>query len=84
MSRLRITPLNIASGVMLTWIVIQLWEGSLVWWYQGVLMIALFLILLIADQYFRVTIRKMSRIWIIEGLFLAIVVVSMWILGLWI
>ncbi len=82
MKQLRITPLNIASALLLTWL---LWQiiideagiGTIGWF------LLLLLVLVVADQFFRLMLRGLKRVWIAEGIFVVFVVLVTWILKLW-
>ena len=75
----RITPLNIAAGLFLTWTVLRLVtddSGSL-----GIGWFLLFLLLIaVADQFFRLLLSELKRIWIAETVFIALVAAVIWVL----
>ena len=82
MKKLRITPLNIASALLLTWLLWQVIDGKLggtaiVW------IFVLLLVLVVADQFFRLLLRSLQRVWIAEGIFVVFVVLAIWILKAW-
>lgn len=82
MRRLRVTPLNIASALLLAgllWRVVddQIGWGTIGWFFL------LLLILVIADQFFRLMLRNLKRVWIAEAVFLVFVVLVIWVLKLW-
>lgn len=83
MKRLRITPLNIVSSALITWLVWQLLRSQITFFYQGLLLLFLFVILVVADQYFRISVRSLKRIWLIQGLFIIIVLVAIWMIAFW-
>ena len=74
----RITPLNIAAGLLLTWTVLRLVmdnDGS-----AGIGWFLLFLLLIVvADQFFRLLLGQLKRIWIVETIFIVIVAVVIWL-----
>ncbi|MGK6351821.1 hypothetical protein [Parapedobacter sp. DT-150] len=82
MRQLRITPLNIAAALLVTWL---LWQviadkigvGTIGWF------LLLLLVLVAADQFFRLLLRKLKRIWMAEGVFLVLVVVLVWVIRVW-
>ena len=81
MKRLRVTPLNIASALVLAGL---LWQiignaagmGTIGWFFL------LLLVMVIADQFFRLMLRNLKRVWIAEGIFLVFVVLAVWLLKL--
>ncbi|MGV3764267.1 hypothetical protein [Parapedobacter sp.] len=82
MKRLRITPLNIASALVLAGLLWQVMDNAI-----GVVTIGWFLLLLlimvVADQFFRLMLRSLKRVWIAEGAFLVFVALVVWLLRLW-
>lgn len=82
MRQLRITPLNIAAALLVTWL---LWQviadeigvGAIGWF------LLLLLVLVAADQFFRLLLRKLKRVWMAEGVFLVLVVVLIWVIRVW-
>ena len=82
MRKLRITPLNIASALLLTWLLWQVVGGELsgttITW-----IFVLLLVLVVADQFFRLLLRSLKRVWIAEGIFVVFVVLAIWILKVW-
>jgi hypothetical protein len=82
MKRLRITPLNIASAVLVTWLLSRFMQDSAEWSTAGWFLLLL-LMLVAADQIFRLTLRNLKRVWMAESIFLVFVVISIWILKVW-
>ena len=82
MKRLRITPLNIASALVLAGLLWQIMgnaiEMGMIGWF-----LLLLLVMVIADQVFRLLLRNLKRIWIAEGIFLVFAVLGVWLLKLW-
>jgi len=82
MKQLRITPLNIASALLMTWLLWRIFAdnigiGTFGWFFL------LLLVLVAADQFFRLLLRSLKRVWIAEGIFVVFVAVVIWILKLW-
>lgn len=82
MRQLRITPLNIASALLMTWLLWQfvtdkVGNGIIGWFFL------LLLIMVAADQFFRLMLRNLKRVWLAEGVFLVFVVLVVWMLKLW-
>ncbi len=82
MKRLRVTPLNIASALILAGLLWQIMDntigmGAIGWFFL------LLLVMVIADQFFRLMLRNLKRVWIAEGVFLVFVAVALWLLRLW-
>ncbi|GEM_PF-143569 len=82
MRRLRVTPLNIASALLLAGLLWQLMSdqigmGGIGWFFL------LLLVLVLSDQFFRLMLRNLKRVWIAEGVFLVFVVLAIWVLKLW-
>ncbi|WP_353181816.1 hypothetical protein [Parapedobacter lycopersici] len=77
MKPMRITPLNIAAALLMTGILWQLLMND-----KGIAGIGWFLLLLlvlvVADQFFRLMLRRLKRIWIAEAIFIAMVVLVIW------
>ncbi|SFB93527.1 hypothetical protein SAMN05421747_102201 [Parapedobacter composti] len=82
MKQLRITPLNIASALLVTWMLWQIMDEAI-----GMGIIGWFLLLLLvlvgADQFFRLMLGSLKRVWMAEGVFLLFVVLAIWILNVW-
>jgi len=79
----RITPLLIILALIFSLTLVGLIDGSVVFLYKGLIYLVLCLILWLSDQFFRYFIKSLKRLWIIETLFILIVVLFLWILGLW-
>ncbi len=82
MRALRITPLNIASAILaagLAWRALEdkISMGTIGWF------LLLLLVLVIADQFFRLMLRSLKRIWLAEGIFVLLVVLVIGVLRLW-
>ncbi|SEK31337.1 hypothetical protein [Parapedobacter koreensis] len=82
MRSLRITPLNIASALLMTWLLWQLVAGEIgmgtIGWF-----LLLLLILVAADQFFRLMLRSIKRVWMAESVFVVFVVLAIWIMNVW-
>ncbi|WP_257666164.1 hypothetical protein [Parapedobacter tibetensis] len=82
MKKVRITPLNIASALLLTWLLWQIIDDKI--GISGIGWFLLFLLILVAaDQFFRLMLRNLKRVWIAEGIFVVLVAVVIWILKIW-
>lgn len=82
MKRLRVTPLNIASALILAGVLWQIMDsaagaGTIGWFFL------LLLVIVIADQIFRLMLRNLKRVWIAEVVFLVFVALALWVLKLW-
>lgn len=75
MRSLRLTPLNILSGILLAAIVYLLSYADDTGWRQlgTIPLIGLLALSLISDLVFRFTLNNLKRIWIVECLFLIFV-----------
>lgn len=82
MKKLRITPLNIASALLMTWLLAQVITSAIAIGTIGWIFLLL-LVLVVADQFFRLLLRSLKRIWIAEGIFVVFVVLAIWILKAW-
>jgi len=80
MRKVKITPLVLAIAVLLSWLLWRVWFAELSW-STGLFVLLLFVILVAADQYFRLLYRQMQKLWLIEGVFLVLVFVIAWILN---
>src|SRR5690606_18265973 len=82
MKRLRVTPLNIASALVLAGLLWQVMDNAIgmgrIGWF-----LLLLLVMVVADQFFRFMLRSLKRIWVVEGIFLVFIVLVIWILKLW-
>ena len=82
MKRLRVTPLNIVSALVLAGLLWQVMDNAVgmgtIGWF-----LLLLLVLVAADQVFRLMLRNLKRVWIAEGLFVVFVGLVMWVLKLW-
>lgn len=82
MSKLRITPLNIASALILTWLLWQVLYSDL--GFGGIGWILLLLVAVVfADQFFRVTLKSLKRVWLAQGIFLLFVVLALLVIRVW-
>jgi len=82
MKRTRITPLNIASALLLTALLWQLFTAEQQ--FVGIGWFLLFLlVLMVADQFFRLLLRSMKRVWFAESGFIAVVALIIWIIRTW-
>lgn len=82
MKQLRVTPLNIASAGLLTWMLWKILNDDYKW---SVLiwMLLLLVFVIVGDQFFRVMLKSLKRIWIVEGIFVIFVVLTIWLLQVW-
>ena len=82
MRSLRLTPLNILSGILLAAIVYLLSYADHTGWRQlgTVPLIGLLVLSLISDLVFRFTLNNLKRIWIVECLFLIFVLLILFII----
>lgn len=80
MKKVKITPLVLAIALLLSWMLWQVWFAELSW-SQGLFVLLLFVILVAADQYFRLLYRQIQKLWLIEGVFLVLVFVVAWLLN---
>ncbi len=82
MRSLRLTPLNILSGILLAAIVYLLISADDTGWRQlgTVPLICLLVLSLISDFLFRFTLNNLKRIWIVECLFLIFVLLLLFII----
>lgn len=82
MKALRITPLNIASALLAAGLIWRMLDSKLslgtIGWF-----LLLLLVLVVADQFFRLMLRSLKRIWLVEGIFVLLVVVVIWVIRLW-
>lgn len=79
---MRITPINIILAGLLTWIVWQIIEGEVS--VAGTLwLLLLFVVLATADQIFRILLKSIRKIWLIEGTFILLVIAVLWIIRSW-
>jgi hypothetical protein len=72
MKSLRITPINLLTAALISWWIWDGMDGMLAGskvWVLGLLL----LFLVIADQYFRVFIKTIERVWLIQIVFLVLV-----------
>lgn len=82
MKQLRVTPLNIASALLLTWLLWQFITDKIAISTFGWFCLLL-LVLVGADQFFRLMLHSLKRVWVAEGVFLVFVVLTIWVLKLW-
>lgn len=79
---MRITPINIILAGLLTWIVWQIIEDKLS--IAGIFWFLLLVVLLVAaDQIFRILLKRIHKIWLIEGAFILLVIAVLWIIRSW-
>lgn len=79
---MRVTPLNIASALVLAGLLWQVMDNAIgmgrIGWF-----LLLLLVMVVADQFFRFMLGSLKRVWIAEGAFLIFVVLAVWLLRLW-
>lgn len=82
MRRIRFTPLNILSALLLTGTAyLWLFPDETGWRFLGSVSLILLLVLcLLSDIFFRFLLKDLKRIWIVEGLFLIFVLLTLYIL----
>lgn len=82
MRKMRITPLNITAALLMTgmlWLVIT--DGadfSTIGWF-----LLFLLVIVLADQFFRLLLRRLKQIWIAESIFVGIVGLVIWTIRVW-
>lgn len=79
MKNLRLTPLNIVCAFLSVWILWRAFVDRLVW-EKVALGILLIVILLVADQFFRLFFQKIRRVWLVEIGFTAFTVLLIWLI----
>jgi hypothetical protein len=79
MKSLKVTPLILVAALIMSWIALQLFEGQWVGSRIGLLMLLLVSVW-VADQVFRIFLKSMKQIWLIEGLFVLLVALIIWII----
>lgn len=77
---IRFTPLNLALAGLLVYMALELLEGSLGIW-KALGLLTLVLVLAITDQFFRVLLKKLSRVWLIEGVFVVLALIAIWLIA---
>lgn len=82
MSKLRITPLNILAAGLLTWMLWSVLEDNYTLGWVG-LVLLLLVAVVVADQFFRIMLKSLKRVWLIEGFFVILVVIVVWVIRLW-
>ncbi len=82
MSKLRITPLNIVSAALLTWMLWSVLDDNYTLAWVG-LMFLLLVAIIVADQFFRIMLKSLKRVWLIEGFFVILVVIVVWVIRVW-
>lgn len=79
MKSVRISLLNIVAAALLFWIGSSLIDKTItsktVLW-----TVVLIVLILIVDQFFRMMLGSLKRVWLVETIFLVISVLSVWIL----
>ncbi len=82
MSKFRITPLNFVSAGLLTWLLWRILADDYTLGWVG-LMLLLVVAVVIADQFFRIMLKTLGRVWLIEGFFVILVCIVLWIIRVW-
>ena len=82
MRRLRVTPLNITSALVLAALLWQVMDNAVAMATIGWFFLLL-LAMVVADQFFRLMLGNLKRVWIAEGVFLVFVALAIWVLKLW-
>lgn len=82
MKKMRITPLNVVAALLMTAI---LWQvvtnetdfGTITWF------LLFLLVIVLADQFFRLILQRLKQIWIAEGIFIGVVGLVIWAIRTW-
>lgn len=82
MSKLRITPLNIVAAGLLTWVLWRVLEDDFTLGWVG-LSLLLVVAVVVADQFFRAMLKTLKRVWLVEGFFVILVFIAIWMIRLW-
>ncbi|MGK9124865.1 hypothetical protein M1D52_12105 [Olivibacter sp. SA151] len=79
MKNLRLTPLNIVCALLAVWGVWSVIVDQLAW-KRIALGILLIVILIIADQFFRLFFQRIRRIWLVEMGFVVFTILVIWLI----
>lgn len=79
MRSVRFTPLNIVVAGLLAYMGLQVLEQALGLW-EILGLVLLIVVLVISDQFFRVMLKKLSRVWLIEGVFVVLAFIAIWLI----
>lgn len=79
MKNLRLTPLNIVCALLAVWGVWSVIVDQL-GWKRIALGILLIVILIIADQFFRLFFQRIRRIWLVEMGFVVFTILVIWLI----
>lgn len=78
MRSLRISLLNVVAAAVLFWLGSAIIDktislGTAIW------TVILILLILVVDQFFRMMLRSLSRVWLVEAIFIILSLLSIWI-----
>ena len=79
MKTIKVTPLILVAALIMSWIALQMVEGQWVGSRIG-LLVLLLVSVWVADQVFRIFLKSMKQIWLIESLFVLLVALIIWII----
>lgn len=79
MKNLRVSPLNIATAAIVFWFGAALLNKS-VSFSTAVWIAVLIIVVVVVDQFFRMMVGNLTRIWLVETIFIVLVLVVIWLL----
>lgn len=80
MRSIRFTPLNLVVAGLLVYLALEWMDGNLRLW-PALGLLVLMLVLVLTDQFFRVLLKKLSRVWLIEGVFVVLALIAIWLIA---
>ena len=78
MRSIRISLLNIVAAAILIWLGSGLLDKT-IGWSTGIYALILIVVILVVDQFFRMMLGSLKRIWLVETIFLILSVLGIWI-----
>lgn len=78
MKSVRISLLNVVAAAILIWLGFGLLENTL-GWSTAIYTIVLVVLLLVVDQFFRMMLGSLKRVWLVETIFILLSVLGVWI-----
>jgi len=79
MKNIRISPLNIVAATIIGWAVMGLINQSIAM-STAIWSLGLFIVVIVVDQFFRMMLKRLTRVWWVELVFLLLVILCVWLL----
>lgn len=79
MKNIRLTPLNVVCAILSVWVLWSIFAHQL-GWKRAALGLLLIVMLIIADQFFRLFFQRIRRVWLVEMGFVSLTLLLIWLI----